>query len=64
MSQKLTRTVLPLTVNGVDVELTALRREGTGTPLVFLHGFGGSKGTTSTSRSTMTWPSDRRLDPA
>jgi pimeloyl-ACP methyl ester carboxylesterase len=39
----LTRVRLPLTVTGTDVELAALRRDGTGTPLVFLYGFGSTK---------------------
>ena len=43
MSRELTRTTLPLTVRAVDVELAALRRGGTGTPLAFLHGFCGTK---------------------
>jgi pimeloyl-ACP methyl ester carboxylesterase len=37
------RFTLPLTVDGTRVEVAGLRRDGTGTPLVFLHGFGSSK---------------------
>jgi len=39
----LERFTLPLTVDGTRVEVAGLRRGGTGTPLVFLHGFGSSK---------------------
>lgn len=39
----LERFVLPLTVDGTRVEVAGLHRAGTGTPLVFLHGFGSSK---------------------
>jgi pimeloyl-ACP methyl ester carboxylesterase len=34
---------LPLTVDGVPVDVAGLQRDGTGTPLVFLHGFGSTK---------------------
>ncbi|HEY5854840.1 MAG TPA: alpha/beta fold hydrolase [Aldersonia sp.] len=34
---------LPLTVRGIDVGLAGMRRGGTGTPIVFLHGFGSTK---------------------
>ena len=34
---------LPLTVDGVPVDIGGLHRDGTGTPLVFLHGFGSTK---------------------
>lgn len=40
---KLERFTLPLTVGNTRVELAGLRRGGTGTPLVFLHGFGSTK---------------------
>jgi pimeloyl-ACP methyl ester carboxylesterase len=35
--------LLPLTIDGIDVEIAGLHREGAGTPLVFLHGFGSTK---------------------
>lgn len=34
---------IPLTVDGIEIEIDGLRRTGTGTPLVFLHGFGSTK---------------------
>jgi pimeloyl-ACP methyl ester carboxylesterase len=34
---------LPLTVDGTRVEIAGLHRDGTGDPLVFLHGFGSTK---------------------
>jgi len=34
---------LPLVIDGVQVEISAMFREGTGVPLVFLHGFGSTK---------------------
>jgi pimeloyl-ACP methyl ester carboxylesterase len=34
---------LPLTVEGVPVDIAGMRRDGAGTPLVFLHGFGSTK---------------------
>lgn len=40
---KLDRFTLPITVGRTRVEVAGLHREGTGTPLVFLHGFGPSK---------------------
>ncbi len=40
---KLERFSLPLTVGATDVEVAGLHRDGTGTPLVFLHGFGSTK---------------------
>lgn len=40
---KLEKFTLPLTVGETDVEIVGLHREGTGTPLVFLHGFGSTK---------------------
>lgn len=39
----LTRQLLPLTVNGTEVELSVLRRDGASPPLLFLHGFGSTK---------------------
>ncbi|MFE7394525.1 alpha/beta fold hydrolase [Streptomyces sp. NPDC057582] len=41
--RKLERFTLPLTVEGTRVEVSGLHRGGTGTPLVFLHGFGSTK---------------------
>ncbi|MFD0006099.1 alpha/beta fold hydrolase [Streptomyces sp. NPDC127178] len=41
--RKLERFTLPLTVGGTRVEVSGLHRGGTGTPLVFLHGFGSTK---------------------
>lgn len=35
--------LLPLTIDGVDIELAVLYRQGTDTPLMFLHGFGSTK---------------------
>lgn len=40
---KLERFTLPLTVGRTRVEVSGLHRDGTGTPLVFLHGFGSTK---------------------
>jgi pimeloyl-ACP methyl ester carboxylesterase len=34
---------LPMTIEGVDLSIAGMQREGTGTPLVFLHGFGSTK---------------------
>jgi len=34
---------LPLTIEGVDLEISGIYRGGSGTPLVFLHGFGSTK---------------------
>jgi pimeloyl-ACP methyl ester carboxylesterase len=34
---------LQLTVDGVDLDIAGMHRPGTGTPLVFLHGFGSTK---------------------
>jgi pimeloyl-ACP methyl ester carboxylesterase len=39
----LTRSRLPLTVEGVDLDLAVSSRAGDGVPVVFLHGFGGMK---------------------
>ncbi|MFI0815742.1 alpha/beta fold hydrolase [Streptomyces sp. NPDC021098] len=41
--RKLERFTIPLTVGGTRVEVSGLHRDGTGTPLVFLHGFGSTK---------------------
>jgi len=40
---ELTRQRLPLTVDGTDLELSILRRDGEFPPLLFLHGFGSTK---------------------
>ncbi|MCD9879728.1 alpha/beta fold hydrolase [Streptomyces guryensis] len=40
---KLEPFTLPLTVDGTRLEVAGLRRDGVGTPLVFLHGFGSTK---------------------
>jgi pimeloyl-ACP methyl ester carboxylesterase len=42
-ANKLERFTLPLTVGATDVEIAGLHRDGIGTPLVFLHGFGSTK---------------------
>ncbi|MGW2115172.1 alpha/beta fold hydrolase [Streptomyces zhihengii] len=42
-ARPLERFTLPLTVSGVDIEVSGLHRPGAGTPLVFLHGFGSTK---------------------
>jgi pimeloyl-ACP methyl ester carboxylesterase len=39
----LVRFTVPLTIDGVDLQIAAARRDGTGEPLVFLHGFGSTK---------------------
>ncbi len=41
--RKLQPFTLPLTIGGTGVEIAGLRRDGTGEPLVFLHGFGSTK---------------------
>lgn len=41
--RKLEPFTLPLTVGAARVEISGLHRGGTGTPLVFLHGFGSTK---------------------
>lgn len=41
--RKLRPFQLPLTVGGAQVEVAGLYRPGTGTPMVFLHGFGSTK---------------------
>ena len=38
------RIIVPLQIDGVDLQVAALVKPGTGTPLVFLHGFGSTKG--------------------
>jgi pimeloyl-ACP methyl ester carboxylesterase len=40
---ELVRFTLPLTVGRTGVEVAGLHRDGAGTPVVFLHGFGSSK---------------------
>lgn len=40
---KLERFTLPITVDNTRVEVAGFHRNGTGTPLVFLHGFGSTK---------------------
>lgn len=42
-ANKLETFMLPLTIAGTDVEISGMFREGTGVPLVFLHGFGSTK---------------------
>ena len=39
----LTRHWMPLTIDGTQVRLSCISREGTGLPIVFLHGFGSTK---------------------
>ncbi|MEU7457570.1 alpha/beta fold hydrolase [Streptosporangium roseum] len=41
--RKLEPFTLPLTVGETRIEISGLHRDGTGTPLVFLHGFGSTK---------------------
>jgi pimeloyl-ACP methyl ester carboxylesterase len=41
--RKLEPFTLPLTVDGTRIEIAGVHRGGTGTPLVFLHGFGSTK---------------------
>lgn len=41
--RKLQPFTLPLTVGGTRIDIAGLRRDGTGEPLVFLHGFGSTK---------------------
>ncbi|MFJ3804656.1 alpha/beta fold hydrolase [Streptomyces sp. NPDC090088] len=41
--RKLERFTLPLTVGATRIEVSGFHRGGTGTPLVFLHGFGSTK---------------------
>jgi len=40
---KLERFSVPLAINGTQLEIAGLYRTGTGTPMVFLHGFGSTK---------------------
>jgi pimeloyl-ACP methyl ester carboxylesterase len=42
-SSRLEPFVLPLTVDGTHLVVSGVHRPGTGTPLVFLHGFGSTK---------------------
>ena len=35
--------IVPLQIDGVDLQVAAFVKPGTGTPLVFLHGFGSTK---------------------
>ncbi|WP_432175588.1 alpha/beta fold hydrolase [Streptomyces sp. Tue6028] len=41
--KKLERFTLPLTLGATRIEVSGLHHSGTGTPLVFLHGFGSTK---------------------
>jgi pimeloyl-ACP methyl ester carboxylesterase len=41
--RRLHRSTVPLTVNGVHLTLSTMSRDGSGRPLVFLHGFGSTK---------------------
>jgi pimeloyl-ACP methyl ester carboxylesterase len=42
-ARKLTPFTLPLAVDGTQLTVSGLYRDGSGTPLVFLHGFGSTK---------------------
>jgi pimeloyl-ACP methyl ester carboxylesterase len=42
-SKRMTKVRLPLVVDGVRVDIAGMHREGSGIPLVFLHGFGSTK---------------------
>jgi Alpha/beta hydrolase family len=42
-ANRLERFILPVTVGATNVEIAGLHRDGIGTPLVFLHGFGSTK---------------------
>ncbi|MEM7172187.1 MAG: alpha/beta hydrolase [Pseudomonadota bacterium] len=42
-SQPLTRETVPITVDGVDLSVSAMHRQGDRPPLVLLHGFGSTK---------------------
>lgn len=42
-SQSFRQFILPLNVEGVDLELSTVHREGRGAPILFLHGFGSTK---------------------
>ena len=54
--------IVPLQIDGVDLQIAALVKPGTGTPLVFLHGFGSTKEDyadvpgTPTSVTGPSWP--------
>lgn len=41
--RRLHRSTVPLTINGVHLEVSTMSRSGPGRPLVFLHGFGSTK---------------------
>lgn len=41
--QEFTRSLVPLTVDGVELRVAALHRDGDKAPIVFLHGFGSTK---------------------
>lgn len=43
MTNTLARHWMPLTIEGTEVRLSCISREGTGLPIVFLHGFGSTK---------------------
>jgi pimeloyl-ACP methyl ester carboxylesterase len=43
MSQEFTSTRIPLTIDGIAVDLAAIHRSGSRTPILFLHGFGSTK---------------------
>ena len=42
-ANKLETFALPLTIAGTAIEISGMFRDGTGVPLVFLHGFGSTK---------------------
>jgi len=42
-SHSFQQTVVPLNVVGVELELSTVHREGSGAPILFLHGFGSTK---------------------
>lgn len=42
-AQSWRRLAVPLVVDGVDLDVAAMVKPGTGTPIVFLHGFGSTK---------------------
>lgn len=43
LSQSFRHDVVPLSLEGADVELSTVHREGHGAPILFLHGFGSTK---------------------
>ncbi|WP_235891669.1 alpha/beta fold hydrolase [Klebsiella spallanzanii] len=43
MQSEFTQQRLPMTVQGVELDIASISREGAGEPVVFLHGFGSSK---------------------